>query len=75
MDKHYTHGLHSPYWWLKCLMWDRRDDHPLVKLYQKFLEWDLLERPVLTRAMAVLADPIMGKSVVMYFYKPEAEAA
>jgi len=67
--KHYAHGLHSPYWWLKCAFWKRRDDHPLVKLYHRFLVWDLMERPWLTRALEALASPIMGKSVAFYFRK------
>lgn len=69
LAKHYAHGLHSPYWWLKCAFWDRRDDHPLVRLYHRFLVWDLMERPWLTRALEALADPIMGKSVAFYFRK------
>lgn len=72
LAKHYAHGLHAPYWWLKCAFWDRRDDHPLVRLYHRFLVWDLLERPWLTRALEALADPIMGKSVAFYFRKAPA---
>ena len=65
--RHYAHGLHSPYWWLKCALWERRDDHPIIRLYQRFLEWDILKRPLLTRALEAIAAPIMGKSIVMYF--------
>ncbi len=65
--KHYAHGLHAPYWWLKCLLWQRRDDHPLIRAYQRFLEWDILARPWLTRFMEAIAAPLCGKSVVMYF--------
>ncbi len=65
----FAHGLHSPYWWLKCLLWDRRDDHPLIRAYQRFLEWDILKQPRLTRVMEALAAPVMGKSVVMGFEK------
>lgn len=70
--RHHEHGLHSPYWWLKCAMWRRRDDHPVIRAYQRFLEWDILKRPLLTRALAALADPVMGKSVVMYFTREGA---
>jgi len=65
--KSYAHGLHSPYWWLRCAVWSRQDDHPLVRAYQRFLEWDILKRPLLTRALAKIADPLMGKSVALYF--------
>lgn len=64
---YFAHGLHSPYWWLKCAFWSQRDDHPLIRAYQKLLEWDILKRPRLTRALDALANPIMGKSVVFHF--------
>ena len=67
--KHYAHGLHAPYWWLKTAFWDRRDDHPLVRLYHRFLVWDLMRRPALTRWMEAVAAPVMGKSVAFYFLK------
>ena len=40
-----------------------------MALYRKFLEWDLLQRPWLTRTLETLLNPVMGKSVVMYFRK------
>lgn len=70
LGQHFAHGLHSPYWWLKCAFWGR--DHVLVRLYHRFLVWDLMQRPWLTRALEALANPIMGKSVAFYFRKAEA---
>ena len=67
--RHGAHALHAPFWWLKCLFWERRDDHPLVRLYHRFLVWDLLDRPWLTRSLERCLNPLMGKSVVMYFRK------
>lgn len=67
LGKHHAHGLHTPYWWLQCLVWDRRETHPLVRTYRRFLEWDLLSRPWITRAMEAVATPVIGKSVVLYF--------
>jgi len=69
--RHWAHALHSPYWWLQCALWDRRDDSGLVRIYRKFLEWDLLQRPWLTRTMEALLNPLMGKSEVMYFRKTQ----
>jgi SAM-dependent methyltransferase len=65
--RHHAHGLHSPYWWLKCLFWQRDGDHPLVRAYHRFLVWDLMKRPWLTRAAEAVTAPVMGKSLVMYF--------
>ena len=35
---HRAHGLHSPYWWLRCAVGPSRQDHRLVNAYKKFLE-------------------------------------
>lgn len=67
--RHWAHALHSPYWWLQCALWDKREESGLVNTYRKFLEWDLLQRPWLTRFLDGLLNPLMGKSVVMYFRK------
>ncbi len=66
---HWAHALHSPYWWLKCLFWGREKDHRLVELYHQFLIWDLMKKPLLTRLLEKLLQPLIGKSLVMYFFK------
>jgi len=71
---HWAHGLHSPYWWLQCAVWETKDTNWFVRQYHRFLCWDILERPLLTRALEKVADPVMGKSVVFYFDKPGARA-
>lgn len=65
--RHHAHGIHSPYWWLKCALWDRRDDHPLVQAYHRFLVWDLMKKPWLSRGLDAILSPVMGKSLVLYF--------
>lgn len=73
-ERHWAHALHTPYWWLKCVFrqrgWSER--HWLVAQYHRLLVWDLMERPWLTRALEWLLNPLMGKSVVMYFRKGAA---
>jgi SAM-dependent methyltransferase len=66
---HHAHSLHTPYWWLKCLVGPTRDDSAAVNLYHRFLTWDILEHPRLTRWLDDLLNPVMGKSVVLYFRK------
>lgn len=73
--RHFAHGLHSPYWWLKCAFWNRRDTLWLIRQYHRFLVWDIMKRPWLTRALEAVASPLMGKSVVMYFDRLAAGAA
>ena len=67
---HWAHGLHSPYWWLQCLFWNTRETSYLIKLYHKLLVWDLMKRPLFTRLLEMLLQPLIGKSLVMYFRKP-----
>ncbi len=62
----YAHGLHSPYWWLKCLVGVGNDEHPLVRAYHRLLVWDIEKRPALTRAAERVLAPVMGKSLVVY---------
>ncbi|MCP5433834.1 MAG: class I SAM-dependent methyltransferase [Alphaproteobacteria bacterium] len=73
LKAHFAHALHSPYWWLQCALWERRETSPLVAAYRKLLEWDILQRPWPTRALERLLNPVMGKSLVVYFRK-EASA-
>ena len=64
---HYAHALHSPYWWLKCLFWSKADDTWLVRQYHRFLVWDLMKAPAVTKLLERVLNPLMGKSLVMYF--------
>ena len=67
--RHWAHALHVPFWWLKCLFWKNRDSNWLVQQYHRLLVWDIMEQPALTRVLEKLMNPVMGKSVVMYFRK------
>jgi ubiquinone/menaquinone biosynthesis C-methylase UbiE len=69
---HFAHSLHSPYWWLKCLVGPTRDNVPAVRLYHRFLTWDIMEKPRLTRVLDRLLNPLMGKSLVIYLKKNNA---
>ncbi len=66
---HRAHALHSPYWWLKCAVGPRRDDHPLVARYRRFLEWDIIEQPIATRVAERVLSPVLGKSYIVYAVK------
>jgi len=67
---HWAHSLHVPYWWLKCFFWDRDEEHFLVTQYHRFLVWDLMQKPWLTQVLDRVLNPLLGKSVVMYFRQP-----
>jgi hypothetical protein len=69
---HLEHGLHAPYWWLKCAVGPRNDDHPLARAYHRLLVWDIEKAPALTRVADRVLSPMIGKSLVVYATKPIA---
>ena len=75
LDRHHTHGLHSPYWWLKCAVGVTDGDHRLVAAYHRLLVWDMMSAPRITRVTEKLLNPVMGKSLVVYLRKPEQPRA
>lgn len=72
-SRHWAHALHSPYWWLICLVgkdgkgWGKR----AIDLYHRFLVWDLMTRPRLVRRLEWLLNPLLGKSLVVYCRKAQ----
>jgi SAM-dependent methyltransferase len=64
-----AHGLHAPYWWLKCAVGLEKENSKLVKLYHDFLVWDIEKRPWLTRTLERLVNPFVAKSCVLYLKK------
>ena len=73
VGSHHAHGLHAPYWWLKCLVGTTNDGHPAVAAYHKLLVWDITKAPKVTRYADRVLNPLVGKSLVVYSVKP-AEA-
>ncbi len=72
--KAHVHGLHAPYWWIKCAVGVNNDKHPLARGYQKLLEWQIMKNPRSLRVADKVLDPLIGKSMVLYFKKPAVEA-
>ena len=72
---HHAHGLHAPYWWLKCAVGVTNNDNRLVKAYHSLLVWDMMKAPWPTRLAERLLNPVVGKSLVVYFRKPELARA
>ena len=70
LGSHHAHALHSPYWWVRCLVGPKRDDHPVVKAYHRLLVWDITSAPKITRTAEHLLNPLLGKSLVVYLEKP-----
>ena len=66
---HHAHGLHSPYWWLKCAVGVNDDKHRLTSAYHRLLVWDIMRRPAITRLAEQALNPLVGKSLVVYAVK------
>jgi SAM-dependent methyltransferase len=67
---HHAHGLHSPYWWLRCLVGPANEENPAVRAYHRILVWDIVKAPPLTRLADRVLSPVIGKSLVVYLTKP-----
>ncbi len=66
---HHAHSIHTPFWWLKCLVGPTRADSTIVNLYHRLLVWDIMQKPWITRFVDRLLNPLMGKSLVVYLQK------
>jgi SAM-dependent methyltransferase len=72
---HHAHSLHSPYWWLRCLVGPSNESHPAVAAYHRLLVWDIVKAPLVTRSADRALNPLIGKSLVVYLHKPDALTA
>jgi hypothetical protein len=57
---------------LQCLFWDHRERSAVVRWYHRLLVWDMFKKPALIQWFERLANPVLGKSLVLYFRKPGA---
>ena len=73
---HRAHALHSPYWWLRCAVGPNEpvENNRLTALYNRFLTWDIMKQPTITRLADQALNPVLGKSLVVYATKPIREA-
>jgi len=72
VGRDHAHGLHAPYWWLKCAVGVTEDEHPAVRSYHRLLVWDIMKKPLATRLAERALNPLIGKSLVLYLRKPDA---
>ena len=64
--REYRHGLHSPYWWLRCALGVNRPERRVVAAYHRLLVWEIVRQPRALQILAKLLDPLIGKSIVVY---------
>ena len=63
------HSVHSAYWWLRCLFWNSQETNIAIIWYKKFLEMHILQKPKWIELLDKLMNPILGKSIALYFEK------
>ena len=63
------HSVHSAYWWLRCFFWKSQETNILVGWYKKFLEIHILQKPKWIDFLDKSLNPILGKSIALYFEK------
>lgn len=62
----HAHALHTPYWWLRCLVGVGRDDQRAVAAYHRLLVHDIVHHPRWLHRIERALDPVLGKSLVLY---------
>lgn len=68
---HHAHALHSPYWWLRCLVGPENDRFFAVRAYHRLLVWDIEAHTRVTRVPERLLNPVLGKSLVVYLRRAD----
>lgn len=68
---HHAHALHSPYWWLRCLVGLENEDCLAVRSYHRLLVWDITAHTPVTRVPERILNPFLGKSLVVYLRHAE----
>lgn len=63
---HHAHALHSPYWWLRCLVGLENESCLAVRSYHRLLVWDMTAGTPITRVPEKILNPFLGKSLVVY---------
>ena len=63
IGEEHAHALHSPYWWLRCLLGQGAG---LAAAYHRMLVWDIERRPRSLRVLERALNPALGKSLVLY---------
>ncbi len=72
---HHAHALHSPYWWLRCLVGVDNDTCVAVRAYHRLLVWDITAGTPFTRVPESVLNPVLGKSLVAYLRHPRDDGA
>ncbi len=73
MDRHHEHALHSPCWWVRCIFGAPENGWRIPRWYERALVWDIEHHPTPLGRVERVLNPLLGKSVVLYFDKPAVD--
>jgi SAM-dependent methyltransferase len=62
----HQHGLHSPYWWIRCAGGVNNPDRFLAKQYHELLVKQITDNPAWLAAIDRVLNPVIGKSLIVY---------
>lgn len=71
LARHHAHALHTPFWWLRCLIGVRKEGFLPVQWYHRLLVWDMVRGHWSMRFLDRALNPVIGKSLVLYARKAE----
>lgn len=62
----HQHGLHSPYWWIRCAGGVNNPDRFLARHYHELLVKQITDNPAWLAAIDRVLNPVIGKSLIVY---------
>jgi hypothetical protein len=62
----HQHGLHSPYWWIRCAGGVNHPDRFLARHYHELLVKQITDNPAWLAAIDRVLNPVIGKSLIVY---------
>jgi len=68
----HRHGLHSPYWWVRCAGGVNNPDRFLARNYHVLLVKQITDNPRWLDAIDRVLNPVLGKSLIVYAERPVA---
>lgn len=70
----HQHGLHSPYWWIRCAGGVNNPDRFLARNYHNLLVKQITDNPAWLAAIDRVLNPVIGKSLIVYAERSRAGA-
>lgn len=70
----HQHGLHSPYWWIRCAGGVNNPDRFLARNYHNLLVKQITDNPAWLAAIDRVLNPVIGKSLIVYAERSRASA-